>query len=217
MSKIKLTVLGLVVTICGCSTSLMPRPAEQAVIPVSSDQIDNSFQSFTSKSVMPHLEQSARVKDINYYVRGLMHQLVENVKYVNETTPLAVASFVVLDSDLQTTNLIGNQIAESFVHEVHKFGIPVLDFKTTDYFRITPQGDFVFSRDFMELRADLPIEYALTGTMTRHQYGYLINARIIGVKSKAVVASAQGLLPDSAIDVLLNTNSNDGIPLRKRS
>ena len=124
-------------------------------------------------------------------------------------------SFVLLDSDLQKTTLVGNQIAESFVHEIHKFGLPVLDYKTTDFFRISEEGDFIFSRDYMELRADLPIDYVLSGTLTKHQKGYLVNARIIGIKSKAVVASAQGLVPDYAIKSLQNTKSNDGIPLRK--
>jgi TolB-like protein len=144
-----------------------------------------------------------------------MHQLADNIKYVNQNTPIAVMSFVLLDSDLQKTTLVGNQIAESFVHEVHKFGLPVLDYKTTDFFRISEEGDFIFSRDYMELRTDLPIDYVLTGTLTKHQKGYLVNARIIGIKSKAVVASAQGLVPDYAIKSLQNTKNNDGIPLRK--
>jgi TolB-like protein len=101
------------------------------------------------------------------------------------------------------------------VHEVHKFGLPVVDFKTTDFFRISNDGDYIFSRDYMELRTDIPVDYVLSGTMTKHQKGYLINARIVGMKSKAVVASAQGLIPNYVIKSIQATQKNDGMPLRQ--
>ncbi|MGB0987450.1 MAG: FlgO family outer membrane protein [Pseudoalteromonas spongiae] len=179
------------------------------------EQVDSRFQAYSADSFMANKGTVKEIKNINHYVRGLMHQLADNVKYVNQSTPIAVTSFVLLDSDLQKTNLVGNQIAESFIHEIHKLGLPVLDYKTTDFFRVSTEGDYIFSRDYMELRSDLPIDYVLSGTLTKHQKGYLVNARIIGIKSKAVVASAQGLVPDYAIKSLQNTKNNDGIPLRK--
>jgi len=118
-----------------------------------------------------------------------------------------------LDSNYEQADLIGKQIAESFIHEVHKFGIPVLDFKTTDYVRVSPHGDFIMSKDYLELSGELPIKYALAGTMVKHLSGYMVNARIIGVESKAVVASAQGFLPANVINSLISSNLNDGIPV----
>jgi len=200
--------------VVGCSIFDAPKETVAATDKTAM-QIDSRFQAYSAESFMANKGSVKEIKNINHYVRGLMHQLADNIKYVNQKTPIAVMSFVLLDSDLQKTTLVGNQIAESFVHEIHKFGLPVLDYKTTDFFRITEEGDFIFSRDYMELRADLPIDYVLSGTLTKHQKGYLVNARIIGIKSKAVVASAQGLVPDYAIKSLQNTKSNDGIPLRK--
>jgi TolB-like protein len=200
--------------VVGCSIFDAPKETVAATDKTAM-QIDSRFQAYSAESFMANKGSVKEIKNINHYVRGLMHQLADNIKYVNQKTPIAVMSFVLLDSDLQKTTLVGNQIAESFVHEIHKFGLPVLDYKTTDFFRISEEGDFIFSRDYMELRADLPIDYVLSGTLTKHQKGYLVNARIIGIKSKAVVASAQGLVPDYAIKSLQNTKSNDGIPLRK--
>ena len=200
--------------VVGCSIFDAPKETVAATDKTAM-QIDSRFQAYSAESFMANKGSVKEIKNINHYVRGLMHQLADNIKYVNQKTPIAVVSFVLLDSDLQKTTLVGNQIAESFVHEIHKFGLPVLDYKTTDFFRISEEGDFIFSRDYMELRADLPIDYVLSGTLTKHQKGYLVNARIIGIKSKAVVASAQGLIPDYAIKSLQNTKSNDGIPLRK--
>jgi TolB-like protein len=142
-------------------------------------------------------------KDINYYVRGLMKDLVSNLQYVNNTTPIAITSFVMLDSDFTQGNLLGNQIAESLMHEVHKFGIPVIDYKTTGYIRVTEQGDFTFSKDYLDLSADLPMRYLVGGTMLKYNSGYLINARIIGVDSKAVVATAQSYIPDQVVSAIM--------------
>ncbi len=155
------------------------------------------------------------VKNINHYVRGLMQDMVGNIDYVNGKTPMAVTSFVFLDSNYQESSLLGNQLAESFIHELHKFGVPVIDFKTTDYIRVAPNGDFIFSRDYLELKTMHPMEYVLGGTLVKHQGGVLINARIVGIKSKAVVASAQGILPAHIVEALMPTQENDGIPLRQ--
>ncbi|MEC8326086.1 MAG: FlgO family outer membrane protein [Pseudomonadota bacterium] len=206
-------VASIAAVVVGCTT--LGNNATVAASDETTEQVDSRFQAYSADSFMANKGTVKEIKNINHYVRGLMHQLADNVKYVNQSTPIAVTSFVLLDSDLQKTNLVGNQIAESFIHEIHKLGLPVLDYKTTDFFRVSTEGDYIFSRDYMELRSDLPIDYVLSGTLTKHQKGYLVNARIIGIKSKAVVASAQGLVPDYAIKSLQNTKNNDGIPLRK--
>jgi TolB-like protein len=144
--------------------------------------------------------------NINHYARGLMQDLVANLQYVNEKTPVAVVSFVMLDSDYNQHNLLGNQLAESLIHEVHKFGIPVIDFKTTGFIRITPQGDFAFSKDYTDFTGDLPARYFIGGTLVKHNAGYLVNARIVGVNSKAVVASAQSFIPLSVANAITASN-----------
>lgn len=206
-------IASIAAVVVGCTT--LGNNTTVAASDETTEQVDSRFQAYSADSFMANKGTVKEIKNINHYVRGLMHQLADNVKYVNQSTPIAVTSFVLLDSDLQKTNLVGNQIAESFIHEIHKLGLPVLDYKTTDFFRVSTEGDYIFSRDYMELRSDLPIDYVLSGTLTKHQKGYLVNARIIGIKSKAVVASAQGLVPDYAIKSLQNTKNNDGIPLRK--
>ncbi|MCC9662429.1 hypothetical protein LPA49_17940 [Pseudoalteromonas sp. MB41] len=156
-------------------------------------------------------------KNINHYVRGLMQDMAQNLQYVSDKTPLAVSSFIFLDDQYNTSSLLGNQIAESFMHELHTFGVPVVDFKTTDYIRVTPSGDFVFSRDYLELSQDQNFNYVLAGTLVNHQGGVLVNARIIGLASKAVVGSAQGFIPQSVVDALDSSNRTDGIMLKQAS
>lgn len=152
-----------------------------------------------------------KLKNINNYASGIMQDLLSNLQYVGPSTPVAVADFVMLDSDFNSSNLIGQQLSQAFIHEVHKLGVPVVDYKLTDYIRVSPQGDLALTKDFLELNADLPIKYILTGTLLDDGDNTIVNARIVGVESKAVVASAQGVLPAAVTKNIHVMNGNDGI------
>ncbi len=209
----------------GCSSMLAddttqnhnePQVAAQRDVaaPHSNDSVFQTNQALMNNSTFT---AAPTRKNINHYVRGIMQDLVENLQYVNDKTPVAVSSFVYLDANYNSTTLLGNQLAESFMHELHTFGLPVVDFKTTDYMRVTPSGDYVFSRDYLELSQEQSFNYVLAGTLVNHQSGVLVNARIVGLMSKAVVGSAQGFIPQSVIDALDSTNRRDGIILKQAS
>ena len=72
----------------------------------------------------------------------------------------------------------------------------------------------MLSRDYLELSSSLPIEYVLTGTMTKHQGGVLVNARILGVESRAVVATAQMLVPFYVVDALIPSDGSHSGDMR---
>jgi TolB-like protein len=131
---------------------------------------------------------------INDLVKGLAYQMLESSAFVNAKTPVAVASFVNLN-DLESTNWLGNQIAENFVHELQRHGLVVIDFKTTGHIRVTKEGDYVFSRDWKELPERQIIDYIVAGTMLEQEDGIIINARMIGIQSHVVVATAQSFIP----------------------
>lgn len=131
---------------------------------------------------------------INDVVKGLAYQMLTSSSFVNAKTPVAVASFVDL-KDLESTNWLGNQLAESFVHELQRHGLVVIDFKTTGHIRVTKTGDYVFSRDWQELPERQIIDYVVSGTMVEQEDGIIVNARMIGIQSKVVVATAQSFIP----------------------
>lgn len=147
-------------------------------------------------------------KHVGDYVRNMAQDLVSNMEFVSERTPVAVTHFSLIDSDLKQTNLLGQQMAESFVHEFHKFRMPVVEYKATQFIRVTEMGDFVLSRDFLDLKNNTPIQYVLTGTMTKHQGGFIVNARMLGMQSNVVVASAQSFIPFYIVDALLPSGSS---------
>ena len=203
------------------------KAADRTPVTVKTDQPErvDSFGALGQPQLYSSAQGAYKGKPLNKhvgdYVKNLAQDLIANMEYVSDKTPVGVTHFALLDSDLQQTTLLGRQMAESFMHELHKFRIPVIDFKATDYIRITEQGDFVLSRDYLELNGSLPIEYVLTGTMTKHQGGVLVNARILGMESRAVVASAQTLVPFYVVDALIpsedsqRNGTRDGVKLSK--
>ncbi|GAB3031941.1 FlgO family outer membrane protein [Bowmanella dokdonensis] len=156
-------------------------------------------------------------KHIGVYVQNLTQDLISNMEYLSDKTPVGITHFALLDSDLQQTNLLGFQLAESFMHELHKFRIPVIDYKSTEYIRVTQDGDFLLTRDYLELKDRAPVKYVLTGTLVKHQGGYLVNARVLGIESKAVVATAQTLIPFYVAEALLPSARDevDGVKLKQ--
>ena len=246
--RIALMVAGIAVSLSGCSMmkgddeTAQAEPVSQPMnviditaidrAPVEPDDDDESAsqgmdaygaigQPPLYSSVQGAYKGRPLTKHIGDYVKNMTQDLIANMEYVNEKTPIGVTHFALIDTDLQTTDLLGRQMAESFVHELHKFRVPVIDFKATDYIRITTDGDFVLSRDYRELSSGLPIEYVLTGTMAKHQGGVLVNARILGIESRAVVASAQMLVPFYVVDALIPSDGSqqngmrDGVRLSR--
>jgi TolB-like protein len=150
-------------------------------------------------------------------VKGLAYQMLESSSFVTPKTPIAVASFVDL-KNLESTNSLGNQLSESFIHEMQRHGLVVIDFKTTGHIRVTADGDYVFSRDWKELPERQIIDYVVTGTMMQKNEGVLVNARMIGMQSRVVVATAQSFIPAWVVGDEFNRHENvkmkDGMILR---
>tara|TARA_R110001592_G_scaffold199185_2_gene447623 strand:+ start:4095 stop:4778 length:684 start_codon:yes stop_codon:yes gene_type:complete len=211
MTHIQLLLIVVPLSLYGCALTGSQTDAQernqQTMFTLQNSSESPSF-SLNSNRVSPNSlhKLPAPERNINFYVRGLMQDLISNLQSVNKTTPVAVTSFVMLDGNYQNTNLLGNQIAEGLIHEIHNFGIPVIDFKTLPAIKINEQGDFIFSRNPKNLTQDLPIRYVFGGTMVKHQGGYLVNARVVELNSKAVVASAQSFIPREVSHALINEN-----------
>lgn len=137
--------------------------------------------------------------ELNRLVSDLADRLFTNKLAGSKTlSPIAVTSFVNLNT-LENTNWLGQQIAEDLVHELHRRGEVVFDYKLTGSIKVTPEGDFVFSRDWTELSKRVPVSRILTGTMSRNEKGIVINARIVSLKTRMVEATAQGFVPASMV------------------
>lgn len=147
------------------------------------------------------------------YAEQMTMKLVENMRYVKVNTPIAVASFVQLDGSLTQTNILGNQLAESFITELQAFGIQVIDYKTTNTIHVGRAGDFVFSRDLNELDQNPNVKYVLSGTMTHNDRGVILNVRMVDLRTKIIVASSKGFVPQFVVESLYPHSISDGITL----
>ncbi|MGR2768085.1 FlgO family outer membrane protein [Photobacterium sp. GSS17] len=154
---------------------------------------------------------------IDYFIEGMTEQLVASNQYLTAKTPLAVTSFVDLQ-DMRETNWLGNTVAESFMFQMQQRGYTVVDYKATGAIKVTTEGDFAISRNWKDLAAEQPVDFVLTGTMVRQAAGVMVNARIIGMRSRVVIASAQGFLPaeriGSDLDTLNKVRMRNGVIIR---
>jgi TolB-like protein len=131
---------------------------------------------------------------LSNYVEQMALDLVDTMTYEDEMH-IAVASFVEFDNNLRSTNQLGNQLSETFIHQLQKFGYGVVDFKTANSITVTANGDFSFSRELKRLAQKKVASHVLSGTMIYRSTGVEVNARIVDIESKQVIATSSKLVP----------------------
>ncbi len=176
--------------------------------------IYNGKQQYSGTQFM--LKESPK-HTMDFFVESMTEDLLLSNTSITARTPIAITSFVDLQN-MDSTNWLGNSISEGFIHQFQGRGFKVVDFKTTGDIQVTQQGDFAFSRNWKDLASEQNIQYVLTGTMLRQEGGVLFNARVVGMQSRIVVATAQGFLPADRIgrdlDTLNAMRTQDGVLIR---
>lgn len=129
------------------------------------------------------------------YVRQIVDDMATNMRNVDNDATIAVTSFVRADSSLDETSPLSFDLAEAFMSELHRFGLTALDFKVANFIRVTPDGDFAMTRDYLELRETVDADYALVGTYYVQQGSIRVNARLVDLSSRAVLATGETSLP----------------------
>jgi len=151
--------------------------------------------------------QSELINDVNNYAKWLMQDLISNLDLPSNEDVFLVADMALLDSDLNKTNHFGRQFTEALIHEVNRAGFSVIDVKNRGFIRFNEEGDvFYQTRDFQEVSPKLDVSNILTGTMTRHRGGYLINAKVIDANNNALITSGQILVPHQVVDAVMKEN-----------
>lgn len=195
-------------------TEVVPENAVTMRGELAREQRINQQQAFSPESVTQHYRQTP-VVTLDHYARNLVHELMANHHRVEEQAMVAVTDLAFIDTDLQQGSVFTNHLSEAIIYDLHLFGVPVLDFKVTDYIRVTEKGDFVLSRDFSELSAELPIKYVVTGTVTHHQSGLMLNARLIQIDTKRVISAARTFVPAAVYKAILQQHSDTTLKLKQ--
>lgn len=127
---------------------------------------------------------------LSLLVDKVVSEMLSNNQYVSKQHSIAVASMVELDN-LSSTTRLGQQISEVIVHYLHNSGYRVIDFKLTGAISVTPEGDFIHSRDWQRLKNEINVDYLVSGTLDEYEGGVYLNVRMVGFHSQVIVASSQ--------------------------
>jgi TolB-like protein len=177
-------------------------------------------QRFTAPSdlTLPSQQPSAEplpMLTINEYSRALVHELMSNLSAAAETGTVGVTDFAYVDTALDQGSVLSNHLSEAMMYDLHKFGVAVLDYKVTDYIRVTPSGDFALSRDFSELSSELPIRFMVTGTLTAHRQGVLVNARLVRIDNKQVISAARTFMPNTVVRAVISKHGENKLKIKQ--
>ena len=144
------------------------------------------------------------IKNVNHYAKWLTQDLFSNIDFPDNSDVYVVANFALLDSNLNKTSHFGRQMTEAMIHEVHRNGFSVIDMKATSFMRMTESGDIFYeSKDYRELSTSADASHVITGTLTKHQGGYFVNAKVVLLENKALVSTAQIFVPHDVVDAVM--------------
>lgn len=147
-----------------------------------------------------HSEPSIPLGNVEYHTAVLADELFTNLA-VNRQHRYAIATFVPIQSmsyngKMQSPlMLLGHQLEQGMMTEASRRGLIAQDYKTSNDIIIMDDSETVFSRDIEKLSATQAADFFISGTITEQQEGAIVNARIIHVQSKDVVAAATKFFP----------------------
>lgn len=196
----KYKALSLCVLLAGCAES----PDNSNQLPVQVNTVNFSIENTTKANYTSKYHGDELIKNVNHYAKWLTQDLFANIDFPNNSDVFVVTNFALLDSDLNKTNHFGRQMTEAMIHEVHRTGFSVIDLKASGFIRMTETGDvFYQSKDYLELSPAADASHIITGTLTKHQGGYLINAQVVLLENKALVSSAQIFVPYKVVEAVM--------------
>lgn len=161
------------------SLSEFADPAPTAITPVSPNYFD------------PVSEAVAQMAD--QMVRGLRQNRVKRL-------PVAVLPFKSLKRSVPD-DLFGARISESFVFPMTQRGYNMVDYRAVSL--VTTEKQRVSKGTLPQLQQQYKIYYILTGTYARHGDGVVLNARILDVITRQVVAAGQSHISYKRLESML--------------
>ncbi|WP_404338773.1 FlgO family outer membrane protein [Pseudoalteromonas mariniglutinosa] len=174
----RLILILFLLTLAACSVTEQPKPNASTVAP------NAAMAPFT----------------VDQYVASLSTQLSQiNGPYKNNAR-IAVTSFYfadALDTGLAQGQAAGlsQQIQESLMTQFTQLGYHIIEYRLENTLNLTSTADAILSRDISKLRQRQNIDFVLTGTLTRQQHAYIINARLVSVQDQRIVSAANTELP----------------------
>lgn len=194
----------------GESTKAKPEPAVVSNLDfnqiMAQMQRDDEQEQYTD---ITQFNPNKHHKSLVNYVEQMALDLTDTMQVAPQDAAIAVTSFVDLDANLNTASQLGNQLSETFIHQLQKFGYSAVDFKTAELITVNNRGDFAFTRDTRKLTGTNIASHVLSGTLIYRENGVEINARVIDIQSKRLAASSRTFIPLYVLnkeDIYLSSN-----------
>jgi hypothetical protein len=166
----------ILLTLTGCANLLLPQtPLAKVHAPVA---LGNS-ELFTFRLAQELFSNMQTDKQYRYAVAGFVPVTTMKTN-LNEQGPLM---------------LLGHQLEQGLITEAVRRGYVALDYKASNSIIMTDSYDRALSRQLVHLSELQNVDYYITGTITPQQSGAMVNARVINVRNKDVVAAATSFFP----------------------
>ncbi|NDV91922.1 hypothetical protein GTH32_12115 [Alteromonas sp. 345S023] len=138
--------------------------------------------------------------NVEYHTYILANELFAGVRPARQAR-YAVVGFVPADTmkyngdDQHPLMMLGHQLEQGMITEASKRGFTTQEFKLSNDIMINDESDRVLTRNIEQLSDVERVDYYITGTLVQQQAGAMVNARIINVRTKNVVAAATRFFP----------------------
>jgi TolB-like protein len=141
---------------------------------------------------------------LDFYTRQLADSLFAQVSATSTlakpAAEIAVASFVPVNSLSlsqvdESEKLLANQLSESMLTYARQKGFNVYDYRLRQQILLAEDHEQALSRQLADIQMAGTADTMLTGTYTAMEDGIMLNARLISVRTKQVLAAASGYVP----------------------
>jgi len=152
------------------------------------------------KAPVSNKQVQTNLGNAELYTFRLAQELFANMQS-DKQYRYAVAGFVPVATMQHELNqqgplmLLGHQLEQGLITEAVRRGFVAQDFKASNAIIMTDTFDRALSRDLSHLSELQNVDYYVTGTITAQQNGAMVNARVINVRNKDVVAAATSFFP----------------------
>ncbi len=140
---------------------------------------------------------------IHYYVERLAEQFFLTTNYIDLDKAVAIGTFLPIErlngNTLPKAEPIAHQIQESFITIATQVGLNVIEFKTMKHLKIKNNQDLMLSRQVDDLYSSINADYFLTGNYVEHKDQLVVNARLIELPSRKVIAAATDYIPKNVM------------------
>ncbi|MBH0019574.1 hypothetical protein I6F40_04200 [Pseudoalteromonas sp. SWXJ133] len=137
---------------------------------------------------------------VNDYVNNLTAQLNSLQRPLSRNARIGVSSFFLadkIDSKLMSEQGAGlsQQIQESLLTQMTLLGYNIVEYRLGNNLNLLENADSILSRDLNKLRDRQNIDLIITGTVTRQQHAYIVNARLININNKQILSAGSTEIP----------------------